>query len=226
LEIVTAPDFKSSEEVALWLRDLLHHLAYLRAVQRDAGIKVDVNVSTIRKGKPTERVEVKNVNSVENIVAAIEYELERQEEEGSQQETRGLTGKEKDVVMRTKENAADYRFISDPDLKAIVIGKELVSSLEKKLPEMPGVKIEKITSKFGLSKTDAGVLARHLEIVEFFESVADRVGGQFARDWVIVELLRHLNYNKTSLDAIDIKVDHLLSCWNWLSRRDYCCARA
>ena len=70
VEIVTAPDFKTAEEVGSWLKKLLHGLQYLRAIQADAGLKVDVNVNIPEK---SERVEIKNVNSVENIEKAISY---------------------------------------------------------------------------------------------------------------------------------------------------------
>src|SRR3989344_6237366 len=117
VEIVTAPDFKTADEVYAWVKKLVHALSYLKAVDKNAGIKADVNVSLVdEKGKQkTERVEVKNVNSVENMKAAIEFEISRQSEEGSIRETRRFDEvKGKTTHMRSKENAWDYRFIADP----------------------------------------------------------------------------------------------------------------
>ncbi|MBS3089124.1 Asp-tRNA(Asn)/Glu-tRNA(Gln) amidotransferase subunit GatB [Candidatus Pacearchaeota archaeon] len=203
VEIVTAPDFSTSEEVKEWLGKLLHYLRYLKCVSSDAGIKVDVNVSV----KGGARVEVKNVNSVDSIVKAIEFELERQSREKSVQETRRYdAAKNKTIVMRSKENAEDYRFISDPDLKDIILDKKFISEIEKAMPESPDVKLNKLIKKYKIGKSDAEVLAKHLEIVEFFEKVAEKIDGKFALHWITVELLRHLNYNKTSLDDVDIKV--------------------
>jgi len=91
IEIITDPEFSTAEEVGAWLKRLLHNLQYLKAVRKDAGIKVDVNVNIPNK---TKRVEIKNVNSVENIMAAITHELQRQEKEGGKkQETRRYDAK-------------------------------------------------------------------------------------------------------------------------------------
>ncbi len=214
IEIVTEPDFITSEEVGAWLNKLLHNLMYLRAVAENAGIKADVNVNI--KGK-TERVEIKNVNSIENIRAAIEYELERQAKEGSVRETRRFDeGKGKTLRMRGKEEADDYRFIIDPDLRDIVLDEAFVSMMKKKLPETPEVKLEKLIKKYKLGKDDAAVLAKNLEIVEFFESVVERgkLEAKFALHWVTIELLRHLNYNKANLNEVEIKVEHFSELLN------------
>src|SRR3989338_7896623 len=85
VEIITEPDFSTSEEVIDWLKKLLHGMAYLKCVDSNAGIKVDTNVNI--KGK-TERVEIKNISSIEDIGKAIDYELKRQLKEGSERETR------------------------------------------------------------------------------------------------------------------------------------------
>ncbi len=209
VEIITEPDFTSAEEVGMWLERLLHNLAYLKIVASDAGIKVDVNVSIPKK---TERVEVKNVNSVESIVLAIAYELERQLREGSVRETRrfdavrGVT-----MVMREKEGAEDYRFIRDPDLLDLVIESAFVENLKRVLPDPPEKKLTMLRKKYKIDEKNASVLAKHLEIVEFFEQVAVRIDPKFALPWVTIELLRHLNYHKTRLDKVDINVDHFVA---------------
>ncbi len=208
IEIITEPDFSTSEEVEDWLKKLLHNLEYLKAVASDAGIKVDVNVNIPKK---SERVEIKNVNSIDNIKKAIDYELERQEREGSQRETRrfdeieGIT-----VKMREKEIEEDYRFIVDPDLQEIVLDKKFISKMRGLIPESPEEKLEKSIKKYKINKTDAEVLAKNLDVVEFFEKIVQKIEPKFALHWVTVELLRHLNYNKTTLDKIDIKVEHFI----------------
>jgi len=208
VEIVTAPDFSNSEQVLGWLKRLIHNLAYLKAVDSDAGIKVDVNVSIMGK---TERVEIKNLNSIENIGRAIEYELARQAREGSERETRrfdSVSGKT--VRMRGKEVEEDYRFISDPDLQEIKFNDSFVEELRKNLPESPEKKLEKIIKKYKIGEKDAEVLTKNIDIAEFFEEVAAKIDAKFALPWVTVELLRHLNYNRTNLDKVDIKVEHFV----------------
>ncbi|MDO8508841.1 MAG: Asp-tRNA(Asn)/Glu-tRNA(Gln) amidotransferase subunit GatB [Nanoarchaeota archaeon] len=208
VEIVTAPDFTTADEVAQWLKILLHNLFYLKSVDTNAGIKVDVNVNI--KGK-TERVELKNLNSIENIQKAINYELERQAEEGSQRETRRFDeAKGKTYRMRGKEEADDYRFISDPDLVDIILDENMIEELKSKLPESPHKKLEKLIKQYKIGGKDAEVLAKNFDIAEFFERVAMKVDANFALPWITVELLRFLNYNKISLDRADIKPEHFI----------------
>ncbi len=265
IEIVTEPDFSTSEEVGNWLRKLLHNLQYLKAVASDAGIKADVNINLVNvkftspeiskkqleisgieipsnsvtleseisnrhsrtkgdtingnvyiKGK-TERVEIKNVNSIENIQNAIEYELNRQAREGSVRETRRFDEKEgKTTRMRGKEEQDDYRFIVDPDLLAIRLDKKFIEEMRERVPESPEVKLEKLVKKYKIGKDDAEVLSKNIEIVQFFEEVVEKgkVDAKFALHWITIELLRHLNYNKTTLDKVEIKVKHFVELLN------------
>jgi len=208
VEVISAPDFTTAEEVSEWLKKLLHHLDYLKVVDSNAGMKVDVNVSISGK---TERVEIKNLNSIENIFLAIEYELERQMREGSERETRRFDPlKGKTVRMRGKEEQEDYRFISDPDLQDIVIDSNIINELEKSLPEPPKIKLEKMIKRYKIGDRDAGVLTKHIDIAEFFETVVENVDAKFALPWVSVELLRLLNKHSTSLDKVNIKVEHFV----------------
>lgn len=203
VEIVTAPDFKTAEEVVGWLKKLIHGLAYLKAADSNAGIKVDVNVSTAG----TERVEIKNISSLENIELAINYEIERQTKEGSVRETRRFDEeKGKTVRMRGKEEQDDYRFIADPDLQPLILSKDYIKGIE--LPEMPEEKLQKIIKKYKIDKKNAEILTKNIDIVEFFEKVAEKVDSELALPWVTVELLRFLNYNKKRLDEVDIKAEH------------------
>lgn len=209
VEIVTEPDFSTSEEVIDWLKKLLHGLAYLKAADPNAGIKADVNVNIPGK---TQRVEIKNISSLESIERAINSELERQLKEGGVRETRRWDDvKGKTVRMRGKEEAEDYRFISDPDLQDIVVDKKMISELGAKMPESPDVKLEKLIKKYKIDKKNAEILAKNIDIVEFFERIADKIDASFALPWVTVELLRFLNYNKTTLDKVDIAVEHFIA---------------
>ncbi|MEK6846739.1 MAG: Asp-tRNA(Asn)/Glu-tRNA(Gln) amidotransferase subunit GatB [Nanoarchaeota archaeon] len=222
VEIVTAPDFKTAQEVYDWVRKLVHALSYLKAVDSNAGIKADVNVNLVdeRGAKKTERVEVKNVNSVENMRAAIEHEIERQMREGGVRETRRFDEvKGKTIRMRGKEQAWDYRFIADPDLVVLQISKDNVLKLQKELPELPNVKLERLIKKYKISSTDAAVLAKNIDIALFFEKVAGRIDGSFALPWVNVELLRVLNWNKKSLDEVSISVEHFVKLLEMVKNR-------
>lgn len=217
IEIVTEPDFSSSEEVANWLKQLILTLSYIKALNKEAGIKADVNVNI--QGV-SERVEIKNVHSITDIVNAIEYELKRHKSEKVKiKETRrwnSETGKTE--MMREKEGAADYRFISDPDLPVIKISEKQVKEIQKELPETPQEKLDKIIKKYKIDNESAKVLTNNLELVEFFEKVSEKIAPQFALSWVTIELLRILNYNKTTLDdpKISINPDHFIELLSYV----------
>lgn len=213
VEIVTAPDFKSADEVHVWMNKLVHALNYLKAVDSNAGVKADVNVSLIdENGKQkTERVEIKNITSIDAMKSAVLFEMSRQEKEGSVRETRrydeakGIT-----MRMRSKEKEDDYRFIVDPDLMSVSLNKKFVDEQSKLVPELPSVKLEKLIKKYKIDEKNASVLAKDVDIVNFFEKVAEKVDGKFALPWVTVELLRVLNYNNKKLSEVSISVEHFV----------------
>jgi len=214
---------------------LVLSLSYIKSVRKNAGIKVDVNVSTYG-----ERVEMKNLNSLEKIRRAIDYEIARQIEAfGSGQRAAGsgqyIQEREtrmfdevlgKTVKMRSKEGVADYRFVPDPDLPVLKVSKKLIAEVKGSLPEMPEVKLSRLLKKYKVSPEDARILTRNLELVEFFEALVD-MGGNITRTladsrglsgkgngldfkkmlpWITVELLRVLNYNKKSLEDEDVEI--------------------
>lgn len=210
VEIVTEPDFKNAKEVREWLKKLIITLAYIKALEEDAGIKADVNISTTG-----ERVEVKNVNSFNSIMKAVEYEIARQEGESRKggkiaretrafDERRGIT-----TAMREKEQAEDYRFIPDPDLPIILIQKEIVEHIKKQIPELPQDKIGRFVKEHDIEAEIAEVLSKNKEIAEFYESILKfGIDKKSASYWVAIELLRVLNWNKKSLDEVNIKPEH------------------
>jgi aspartyl-tRNA(Asn)/glutamyl-tRNA(Gln) amidotransferase subunit B len=207
IEIVTEPDFTSSAQVSDWLKQLITTLSYIKAINKTSGIKADVNVNIVGK---SERTEVKNVNSIKEIVKVIEYELRRHEKEIPQKlETRRWNSQSsKTEPMRQKESQADYKFITDPDLPVIKVNKSEVNSLKSNLPESPQQKLSKLIKKHNIPKKHAETLSKNLEIVEFFEEVIKKIKPEFALPWINVELLRVLNYNKKTLDEVAIEVEH------------------
>lgn len=213
IEIVTEPDFRSSEEVSDWLKQLIITLGYIKSIDKNLGLKADVNISLPElKG---ERIEIKNVNSLRNIKSAIDYEEFRQKREGVPKtketrmfdETKGITKK-----MREKETEQDYKFISDPDLPVIILESLRIEKIKKLLPETPQERLQKLIKKYNIKEKYAEVLSKKLEIAEFFERIINKVEPKIAVPWVTVELLRVLNYNKKSLDSpdIDINPDHFI----------------
>ncbi|MBI2550301.1 Asp-tRNA(Asn)/Glu-tRNA(Gln) amidotransferase subunit GatB [Candidatus Woesearchaeota archaeon] len=213
VEIVTKPDFASSEEVRVWLRRLTATLSYIKAVNPDLGIKSDVNVSV---APDFGRVEIKNVNSFRSIVRAIEYETARQQREVKEgkkvsMETRAWRdGEGISVFMRQKETAVDYMFIPDPDLPAVKVTASEIKKIAEKLPEKPAAKIEKYVKQWKIDHVDAEVLSSEILLAGLFEKVAVVVNPILAARWLRRELLRVLNYNKKELEEVKLDERHMI----------------
>tara|TARA_Y100000296_G_scaffold78713_1_gene101833 strand:- start:779 stop:2134 length:1356 start_codon:yes stop_codon:yes gene_type:complete len=217
IEIVTEPDFTSSEKVIEWLKQLIETLKYMKIIDKSLGIKVDVNVS-IKNG---ERVEIKNINSLKNIRTAINYEIQRQKKElPTMQETRMFDeNKRITIKMRTKESTEDYRFISEPDLPIIKLKKLRIEKIKKSLPETPREKIKKLIKKYKIEKKYAEILTKKLDIVEFFEKIIKKTDPKLAVRWVTEELLRILNYSKKEIDEINIQPEHFIELLNLIENK-------
>ncbi len=207
VEIVTEPDFRSAVEVRGWLKKLMTLLSYIEAIDLEAGVKSDVNVS-ISPG--FDRVEIKNVNSFKSIIQAIEYEVRRQENEKKEgkeirQQTRawddsaGLT-----VFMRSKESAMDYMFIPEPDLPVVSLDDKWINGITSRLPEKPADKVERYIKKMRIDRTDAEILSSDMLLAEKFEKVvAKKIDPVLAARWFRRELLRVLNYSKKELHELE-----------------------
>jgi aspartyl-tRNA(Asn)/glutamyl-tRNA(Gln) amidotransferase subunit B len=203
MEIVSEPDLRSAEEAAAYVRKLRAILRYLGTCDGnmdEGSMRCDVNLSMRRPGAPLgTRCEIKNVNSVRFVMAAIEYEARRQVEileEGGKidQETR-LWDTRQGVTrsMRSKEEAHDYRYFPDPDLLPLVLEDGLVERIKATLPELPDAKKHRFMGEWGLSSYDAGVLVAEQERAAFYEEVAKGRDPKLAANWTITELLGALN---------------------------------
>ena len=226
IEIVTEPDFKDVEKVKEWLNSLLLTLSYIKAVNPDAGIKADVNVSVALGKKIGNRVEIKNLNSINSIGKAIEYEIKRQEkllenDEKVVHETRTYSDEEGITIsMRSKEGAADYRFIPDPDLPIMEIEKKKIEEISKRLPELPYKKVERFIKEYKLDDYTSSVLTSNIDLANFFEKVIGKVKDtKLVSTWVTIELLRVLNYNKKLLHEVSVNPGHFISLLNMLKEK-------
>ena len=220
IEIVTEPNFTSSDQVFEWLKQLITTLGYIKSIDKNSGIKADVNVSLPEKKGV--RVEIKNVNSLTNIKNAIEAEVARQNKEGiaKSQETRRYDDrKNTTTLMRLKEHAEDYRFISDPDLPIIKVEKQRIIKLKSQLPETPQQKLSKLIKKHKIPKRSAEILTKNIDLVEFFEKIIEKINPKLAVRWVGEELLSVLNYNKKTLDEIKIETNHFIELLEMIEKK-------
>ncbi len=220
MEIVSRPDIRSPEEAAAYvakLRQIMRYLGTCDGNMQNGNLRADVNVSVCRPGdyeryQETQdfshlgtRCEIKNMNSLRFIQAAIDYEARRQIailEDGGQivQETRLYDPDRGETrSMRSKEEAHDYRYFPDPDLLPLEIEQGWVDDIAASMPELPDEKKARFVQVLGLSEYDAGVLTAEVESADFFEAVANGREGKQAANWVINELFGRLNKQGLSI---------------------------
>jgi aspartyl-tRNA(Asn)/glutamyl-tRNA(Gln) amidotransferase subunit B len=224
MEIVSKPDIRSSEQAKAYVAKLRSILRYLGTCDGDmekGSLRADVNVSVRKVGDPLgTRCEIKNMNSINFIGQAIEYEARRQvgilEDGGSiEQETRLFDpGKGETRSMRSKEEAHDYRYFPDPDLLPLEFTQGYVDALKADLPELPDQKKARFIGDFGLTSYDAGVLVGERESADFYEAVLAALenrprDGKLAANWVINELFGRLNKEGEGIAASPVSAAQL-----------------
>ncbi len=218
LEIVSEPDMRNSDEAVAYLKKLHSIVRYLDisdANMQEGSFRCDVNVSIRPKGQEAfgTRVEIKNINSFKFVASAIAYEVQRQTEayedgvyeQEVYQETR-LFDVEKGVTksMRGKEEAADYRYFPDPDLRPLVVTEEMIEKA-KEMPELPDAKVKRYVEELGIKKIDALVICATKESAHFFETMLEvGASAKNAVNWLNTELLGRLK--KTEFDLISSPV--------------------
>ncbi len=225
MEIVSKPDIRGPEEAAAYvlkMRQILRYLGTCDGNMQNGNLRADVNVSICRAGQYEKyqetqdfshlgtRCEIKNMNSMRFIQAAIDVEARRQiaiVEAGGEvvQETR-LYDPDKNETrsMRSKEEAHDYRYFPDPDLLPLEIEQAWVDEIEASLPELPDAKKARFVKVFGLSEYDASVLTAELANAAYFEAAAEGRDGKLVANWVINELFGRLK--KEGADITDSPV--------------------
>ncbi|HON23130.1 MAG TPA: Asp-tRNA(Asn)/Glu-tRNA(Gln) amidotransferase subunit GatB [Syntrophales bacterium] len=211
MEIVSAPDIRTAEEAAAYLRRLHEILVYLEICDgnmEEGSFRCDANVSLRPRGQEEFgiRTELKNMNSFRNVQRALEYEIKRQQyvlEGGGEviQETRlwddaqGVT-----LPMRGKEEAHDYRYFPDPDLVTVAIDAEWVEEIRRNMPELPLEKRERFLRDYGIPAYDAGVLTMSRALADYYEEVVRLCGRpKIAANWVMGDLLRFLNEDRRDI---------------------------
>ncbi len=219
MEIVSKPDMRSSAEARAYinkLRTLLRYLGTSDADMEKGNLRADVNVSVRRPGEPFgTRCEIKNVNSLRFAGQAIEYEARRQIgilEDGGviDQQTRLFDpGKGETRSMRSKEEAHDYRYFPDPDLLPLEFDDAFVEALKAGLPELPDEKRERFQRDFSLSAYDTDILVSDRAIAGYFEDVVSGRDAKQVANWVINDLLGHLNKAGEAIETTPVSAVQL-----------------
>ena len=211
IEIVSEPDISTSEQAVSYLTRLRQILMYTDVCDgnmEEGSLRCDANVSVRRKGEPLgTRTEIKNLNSFRFVGRAIDHEIRRQIsvlESGGRidQETRLYdvpTGETR--VMRSKEEAHDYRYFPDPDLRPLDVTSEWIERVRESLPPLPQERVDHYQRDYGLSAGDAEVLVAARAVADFYEATARESGNpRAAANWVRNEVLRALNDRKIDIE--------------------------
>jgi len=221
LEIVTEPEFRSSEEAYAFVaevRKLVRYLEICDGNMEEGSMRCDANISVMLKDAKEfgKRVEVKNMNSTRNVARAIDYEIERQiglNEQGEDifSETR-LFDAVNNVTqsMRAKEELNDYRYFPEPDLQPVVISEEWINKMKSEMPPLPNDLIEKFTNQYGLSEYDARVLTDQKDIALYFEELCGITDNyKAATNWVMGAIKSYLNELTLSLNDFALRPDKI-----------------
>ncbi|WP_407377820.1 Asp-tRNA(Asn)/Glu-tRNA(Gln) amidotransferase subunit GatB [Methanobrevibacter sp.] len=222
VEIVTEPDIKSPEEARTFLKELIRVLQYSGGARGEGTMRADVNIS-INGGN---RVEMKNVNSIKGAYKALIFERNRQKrnlERGveTKQETRAYVESQMiTTAMRLKEDADDYRFITDPDLPPMKISDETIQKVLDTMPEAPHNKMNRFVEEYGIDNETAKVLTSELDLSITYEEVAKEIDPVFAAKWMRDELKRVLTYNKLDFSDSGISAENLIEFLNMVQSKE------
>jgi aspartyl-tRNA(Asn)/glutamyl-tRNA(Gln) amidotransferase subunit B len=210
LEIVTEPDMRSSAEAVAYAKELHKIVTWIGICDgnmQEGSFRCDANVSVRKPGQPLgTRREIKNLNSFKFMQQAIDYEvrwqIERIEDGHAIEQATVLfnpdTGETR--AMRTKEDAADYRYFPDPDLPPLCISEQWIQQVRGLMAELPRVMAERFVRDYGLPEYDAAQLTQSKTIAGYFEETAKACGqAKLASNWIMGEVSRRLN-----AEAIDI----------------------
>ncbi len=230
MEVVSEPDMRSAVEAANYVKKIKSILQYAGTCDGNmekGELRCDANISVRRQGesKLGTRCEIKNLNSVRNIMAAINYEAYRQVEllendQKVEQQTRLFnpdTGET--ATLRSKEDANDYRYFPDPDLLPLKIEQSLVDELQSTLPELPDKKFDRYVNEWKIPKDVAGVLISERTATNFFEDVVVKSNQEpvFIANWVTVELFGRLNKAGITIDKCPISIENMINLFDLIS---------
>jgi aspartyl-tRNA(Asn)/glutamyl-tRNA(Gln) amidotransferase subunit B len=220
LEIVTEPDMRSSAEAVAYAKELHKIVTWIGICDgnmQEGSFRCDANVSVRKPGAALgTRREIKNLNSFKFMQQAIDFEIRwqiEQIEDGFEiQQATVLfdpdTGETR--AMRTKEDAADYRYFPDPDLPPLVIGRDWVERVRSEMAELPRVMAQRFMDSYGLPEYDANTLTQSQAMAAYFEAVAKASGQpKLASNWVMGEISRRLNSGDVDMGSLPVSAVQL-----------------
>ena len=220
LEIVTEPDIRSSDEAVAYAKELHKIVTWIGICDgnmQEGSFRCDANVSVRKPGDDLgTRREIKNLNSFKFMQQAIDFEvrwqIEQIEDGHAIQQATVLfdpdTGETR--AMRTKEDAADYRYFPDPDLPPLVIGRDWVARVQSEMTELPRVMAVRFVADYGLPEYDATTLTQSKAMAAYFETAAKACGqAKLASNWIMGEVSRRLNTGELGIEHAPVNAVQL-----------------
>lgn len=216
VEIVSEADLRSPEEAKAYLEKMKAIMQYcdVSDVKMEEGsLRCDANVSLRPYGQEEfgTKTELKNMNSFRGVQRGLEYEVDRQTEvleDGDKviQETRRWDEAQgRTIVMRTKEEAHDYRYFPDPDLVELHIDEAWQERVRATIPELPDARQARYTADYSLSSYDAGVITSSKKLADLFdESLNYTQDAKAVANWIMGDLLGYLNQNSKEIDEVKL----------------------
>ncbi len=221
IEIVSEPDIRTSDEAYQFLgeiRKLVRYLDICDGNLEEGSLRCDANISVMLKGSKTfgNRAEVKNMNSLRNVKRAIEHEMNRQIEileNGGvvEQQTRSFNANTGTTsLMRSKEDANDYRYFPEPDLQPVLVTEEYIETIKKSLPPLPKELFRKFTNEYGLSEYDTNVIIEEKEIALYFNELCQHTNNyKAAANFVNGSIKSYLNESAIEMSQFSISTKRL-----------------
>ncbi|MEI8325765.1 MAG: Asp-tRNA(Asn)/Glu-tRNA(Gln) amidotransferase subunit GatB [Betaproteobacteria bacterium] len=222
LEIVTEPDMRSSAEAVAYAKELHKIVTWIGICDgnmQEGSFRCDANVSVRKPGAALgTRREIKNLNSFKFMQQAMDYEIlwqiEQIEDGRAIEQATVLFNPDSGETraMRSKEDAADYRYFPDPDLPPLVIADEWVQRVRSEMTELPRVMAARFCADYGLSEYDASTLTQSQDMATYFEATAQASGqAKLASNWITGEMSRRLNAGESTLAQAPVSAAQLAS---------------
>ncbi len=229
LEIVSEPDLRSSQEAFQYINEIRKLVKYLEICDgnmEEGSLRCDANISVRLKGEKKfgTKVEVKNMNSTNNIKKAIDFEIQRQikaleKGDSISQETRSFNAtKGNTISMRSKEEANDYRYFPEPDLQPVIISNKYITEIKNTLPPLPNELVKRFTQDLKLSKYDANILTDEKDIALYYNNLCKyitdfKTGANFMNGCI----KSHLNKYAITINELKITPKQLSNLINLIT---------
>jgi len=232
IEIVSEPDIRHPGEAVAYLKLLRQILQYLNICDgnmEEGSLRCDANISLRKTGTNTlgTKTELKNMNSFRNVERAIIFEINRQQNillDGGNVEQATLLW-DADLnearIMRTKEEAHDYRYFPEPDLVPFEVSDVHIADLKASLPELPQNRKSRFQEQYQLPEYDADILTATRELADYFEEVVQELNQpKLVSNWIMGEILRWINENNSDITRFPIQPVHMAELLNLLAQNE------